>query len=81
MIIRVTQKTKRGLWRAEPIQLPGVPPNGIGPTPEVAVEQLRKILTELRPDGPDGQYVSMMKEFGWPEITIDNGHGFCHNSR
>jgi hypothetical protein len=59
-------------WRADPVQLSGTPPNGVGATPKDALANLVLRLQAISPDGPDCGYLRQMSRFGWPMLEIND---------
>ena len=55
-------------WRADPVQLTGMPPNGVGPTAEKALIDLLTELASLPKRGSGSEYWTQMFMFGWPCI-------------
>jgi hypothetical protein len=52
-------------WRADPVQLTGLPPNGVGPTAEKALIDLLTELTSAPKKGPGSEYWTQMIMHGW----------------
>jgi len=69
MKVKVFQ-TESGMWRADPMQLPGCPPNGTGETSGDAIASLRMRLANISPDGPDKGFIPIMRKHGWPCIEV-----------
>lgn len=54
-------------WRADPVQLSGSPPNGIGAHALEAVDDLTCKLLQLN---KESGHLRQMRECGWPQVEI-----------
>jgi hypothetical protein len=68
MKVRVSEATN--CWRADPTQLSGTPPNGIGASPGTALDDLIAKLRNIQPGDLDAVFLPQMRRFGWPILEV-----------